>query len=178
MEHTRSATRRHPKYGTPIYVNQPVIFITIAGLLASEKEGVMRTSRAVDIQKPQRGGRYLRPFTVPESWDGREIYIEFDGVDSFFYLWINGKYVGFSKNSRNAARFDITPMSTSPVRENMLAVEVYRSSDGSFLEDSRICSACPVFFRSVLGISPPRCRSATWWRTHSDQRLQGRSSQA
>ena len=49
-----------------------------------------------------------REFTIPEDWDGKEIFINFDGVDSFFYLWINGQYVGFSKNSRNTASFNIT----------------------------------------------------------------------
>lgn len=54
-------------------------------------------------------GSYRRTFTIPNNWRNRLIYIQFDGVDSFFYLWINGRYVGFSKNSRNAARFNITP---------------------------------------------------------------------
>ena len=53
-------------------------------------------------------GSYRRTFTLPSTWKNDEILIEFDGVDSFFYLWINGQYVGFSKNSRDAARFDIT----------------------------------------------------------------------
>ena len=77
-------------------------------------------------------GSYLRTFRVPQSWRGREVYICFDGVDSFFYLWVNGRYVGFSKNSRNAARFDITPYLHEG--DNTVAVEVYRNSDGSFLE--------------------------------------------
>ena len=61
------------------------------------------------------------------------MYINFDGVDSFFYLWINGKYVGFSKNSRTLAQFDITPY-LNKKGENVVALEVYRNSDGSFLE--------------------------------------------
>ena len=72
--------------------------------------------------------------------------MEFDGVDSFFYLWINGRYVGFSKNSRNAARFDITPYLVKG--ENKVAVEVYRSSDGSFLEAQDMVRL-PGIFRSV-----------------------------
>ena len=77
-------------------------------------------------------GSYRRTFTIPDNWNGREIYINFDGVDSFFYLWINGSYIGFSKNSRNTATFDITDFVVKG--ENSVAVEVYRSSDGSFLE--------------------------------------------
>lgn len=77
-------------------------------------------------------GSYRRDFEVPANWDGREVFINFDGVDSFFYLWINGKYVGFSKNSRNPAEFNITRF-LKPGK-NVVAAEVYRFSDGSYLE--------------------------------------------
>jgi len=76
-------------------------------------------------------GSYRRDFDIPQDWDGREVFINFDGVDSFFYLWINGQYVGFSKNSRNTASFNITPYLQKG--KNTVAAEVYRSSDGSFL---------------------------------------------
>lgn len=78
-------------------------------------------------------GSYRRTFSIPKEWQGRKIYLNFGGVDSFFYLWINGLYVGYSKNSRNIASFDITPY-LSHSSENTVAVEVYRSSDGSFRE--------------------------------------------
>ena len=58
--------------------------------------------------------------------------MNFDGVDAFFYLYVNGKHVGFSKNSRNLAQFNITDYLVKG--ENKLAVEVYRNCDGSFLE--------------------------------------------
>lgn len=144
------------KYGTPIYVNQPVIF---QHSLAVDdwRGGVMRTppQNWPTYKDRNEVGQYLRPFTIPASWDGREIYIEFQGVDSFFYLWINGKYVGFSKNSRNAARFDITPYVNKSGKENMLAVEVYRSSDGSFLESQDMFRLSGIF-RSVGILSTPK----------------------
>ncbi len=145
------------KYGTPIYVNQPVIFYHDRRVVGDWKEGVMRTppENWSTFKNRNEVGQYLRPFTVPESWNGREVYIEFDGVDSFFYLWVNGKYVGFSKNSRNAARFDITPYINKPGQENMLAVEVYRSSDGSFLE-AQDMFRLPGIFRSVGILSTPK----------------------
>lgn len=145
------------KYGTPIYVNQPVIFYHDRKVVGDWKGGVMRTppENWTTFRNRNEVGQYLRPFTVPATWDGREIYIEFDGVDSFFYLWINGKYVGFSKNSRNAARFDITPYINKPGEENMLAVEVYRSSDGSFLE-AQDMFRLPGIFRSVGILSTPK----------------------
>lgn len=145
------------KYGTPIYVNQPVIFYHNRSVVGDWKGGVMRTppENWTTYRNRNEVGQYLRQFTVPKTWNGREIYIEFDGVDSFFYLWINGKYVGFSKNSRNAARFDITPYVNRPGEENTLAVEVYRSSDGSFLE-SQDMFRLPGIFRSVGLLSTPK----------------------
>ena len=121
------------KYGVPIYVNQPVIFQHKVAV-DDWRGGVMRTppENWTTYKDRNEVGSYRRTFTVPAGWEGREIYINFDGVDSFFYLWINGKYVGFSKNSRNTATFDITDLVVKG--ENTVAVEVYRSSDGSFLE--------------------------------------------
>ena len=90
------------KYGVPIYVNQKVIF-QHAVKIDDWKGGVMREPNKDWIIYTYRDevGSYKRTFDVPKNWDGRDIYMNFDGVDSFFYLWINGKYVGFSKNSRN-----------------------------------------------------------------------------
>ncbi|MGN1257161.1 MAG: sugar-binding domain-containing protein, partial [Bacteroidaceae bacterium] len=122
------------KWGVPIYVNQPVIFYHEVKV-DDWKEGVMREPkdhRFTTFKHRNEVGSYRRSFTIPKEWKGRHIYLNFDGVDSFFYLWINGQYVGFSKNSRNTASFDIT--SYLKKGENTLAVEVYRSSDGSFLE--------------------------------------------
>ncbi len=78
-------------------------------------------------------GSYRREFEVPKAWDGRETYIVFDGVDSAFYLWINGEKVGYSQGSRTPAEFNITKY-LKPGK-NLLAAEVYRWCDGSYLED-------------------------------------------
>lgn len=122
------------KWGVPVYVNQPVIFYHEVKE-GDWKEGVMRQpkdERYTTYRHRNEVGSYRRTFTVPKEWKGRHIYINFDGVDSFFYLWINGRYVGFCKNSRNTASFDVTPYLQKG--ENTVAVEVYRNSDGSFLE--------------------------------------------
>ena len=97
------------KYGTPIYVNQPVIFKHSVAV-GDWKGGVMREPAKHHTTYKNRNevGSYRRNFTVPAEWKGRQVYLNFDGVDPFFYLWINGKYVGFSKNSRNLAAFNIT----------------------------------------------------------------------
>ena len=142
------------KYGTPIYVNQPVIFYHEVKK-DDWKEGVMRTppTNWTTYEYRNEVGSYRRNFTIPKTWKGQELFIEFDGVDSFFYLWINSKYVGFSKNSRDIARFDITPY--AHVGENTIAVEVYRNSDGSFLE-AQDMFRLPGIYRSVSVYATPK----------------------
>ena len=143
------------KYGVPIYVNQKVIFEHQVAV-DDWRGGVMRKPRNPQWtvnEYPNEVGSYRRTFTVPADWNGRIVYINFDGVDSFFYLWINGHYVGFSKNSRNTASFDITPY-LNKKGENVVAVEVYRNSDGSFLE-AQDMFRLPGIFRSTYLTSVP-----------------------
>ena len=142
------------KYGVPIYVNQPVIFYHQVRE-GDWKGGVMREPPHNWTTYAYRNevGSYRRTFHVPQKWDGREVFINFDGVDSFFYLWINGHYVGFSKNSRDAATFDITPWIKTG--ENQVSVEVYRNSDGSFLE-AQDMFRLPGIFRTVSLYSTPK----------------------
>lgn len=143
------------KYGVPIYCNQPVIFKHKVAV-DDWRGGVMREPDSTWTTYRYRNevGSYRREFTVPAGWKGRETYINFDGVDSFFYLWVNGKYVGFSKNSRNTASFNISGY-LNPHGENVVAVEVYRNSDGSFLE-AQDMFRLPGIFRSVYLTSRPR----------------------
>ena len=143
------------KYGVPIYVNQPVIFYHEVKE-GDWREGVMRQPKDqhwTTCKYPNEVGSYRRTFTVPNAWKGREVLINFDGVDSFFYLWINGKYVGFSKNSRNTASFNITPY-LNKKGENVVAVEVYRSSDGSFLEAQDMFRLPGIFRSTYLTLVP------------------------
>lgn len=142
------------KYGTPIYLNQRVPFYHEVKV-DDWKGGVMRTPPKDYTTYKHRNevGSYRRTFSVPTEWEGKEVYINFDGVDSFFYLWINGKYVGFSKNSRNKAAFDISPYLVKG--ENVVAVEVYRHNDGTFLE-SQDMFRLPGIFRSVSLSAKPK----------------------
>ena len=78
-------------------------------------------------------GSYRTTFTIPEEWKNKKIILHFGGVKSAFYVWINGKKAGYSQGSMTPAEFDITPFLNSG--KNNLAVEVYRWSDGSYLED-------------------------------------------
>jgi beta-galactosidase len=78
-------------------------------------------------------GSYKRNFKIPSGWKEKEIFLHFGAVSSFFYVWVNEQLVGFSKDSKTPAEFDITKY----IRKgsNSLSVEVYRWSDGSYLED-------------------------------------------
>lgn len=78
-------------------------------------------------------GHYVTEFTVPASWEGRNVYINFGAVKSAFYLWINGNFVGYSEDSKTQAEFDITPF-LNKKGGNVLAMRVYRFSNGSYLE--------------------------------------------
>ncbi len=95
-------------------------------------------------------GSYKRTFTLNKALKGRETFIFFEGVESAFYLWVNGKQVGYSQGSRTPAEFRITDFLKDG--ENELAVEVYRWSDGSYLEDQDFWRLSGIF-RDVKLIS-------------------------
>ena len=78
-------------------------------------------------------GSYVKYITLPVGWENRPVHICFDGVESCFYLWINGDFVGMSKDSFTPARFDITPYLKEG--ENKIALRVYKWCDSSWLED-------------------------------------------
>jgi beta-galactosidase len=116
-------------YGIPIYVNQPYEF-----------PGEPNPPFVPHDYNPV--GSYRTWFTIPENWDGREIFIHFGAVKSAFYIWVNGEKVGYSQGAKLPAEFNITPYLKEG--ENLLALEVYRWSDGTYLE-------CQDFWR-VSGI--------------------------
>lgn len=97
-------------------------------------------------------GSYQRTFTVPANWDGRQTFISFQGVESAFYVWVNGEKVGYSEDSFTAKDFNITPYLKAG--ENKLSVEVYRWSDGSWLEDQDFLRLSGIF-RDVYLFSTP-----------------------
>ncbi len=105
-------------YSTPIYVNQPYPFIKNPPYIQAHDNPV---------------GHYRRSFIIDESWQGKDVTIHFGAVKSAFYLWVNGKKVGYSQGSKTPAEFDITPYIS--IGENSIALQVFRWSDGSYLED-------------------------------------------
>src|SRR5262245_13037187 len=128
-------------YDVPVYSNQAYLFKRDWPRVMGEPPRHFTT-----FVNRNPVGSYRRDFEIPASWKGREVFINFDGVDSFFYLWINGRYVGFSKDSRSPAEFNITRF-LKPGR-NVVAAEVYRFSDGSYLECQDMWRLSGIF-RSV-----------------------------
>ena len=90
---------------------------------------------------------------MPERWDGRRVFLLFEGVDSAFHVWVNGHEIGYSQDSRLPAEFDVTPYLLPG--ENLLAVRVYRWSDGSWLEDQDFWRLSGIFRDVYLWSAPP-----------------------
>jgi len=126
-------------YGIPIYVNVKYPFVIV------NPPYIPHDNNPV--------GSYRRNFNIPANWDSREIFIHFNGVKSAFYIWVNGKKVGYSQGSMTPAEFNLTPYLKKG--ENVLAVEVYRWSDGSYLEDQDMWRLSGIF-RDVYLFSTPK----------------------
>ena len=126
-------------YGTPIYVNHPYEFSTspIANNsdIYSGSKDVSKYPNPPEIPHNNTPvGQYRRKFTVPENWKGRKILIHLGAVKSAFYIWVNGQKVGYSEDAKLEAEFDISKYVKYSAVENTIALEVYRFSDGSYLE--------------------------------------------
>jgi len=126
-------------YGVPIYVNVKYPFVKV------DPPNIPNDNNPV--------GSYRKKFTIPDNWNGKEIFIHFDGVRSAFYIWVNGKKVGYSQGSMTPAEFNLTPYLKKG--ENVLAVEVYRWCDGSYMEDQDMWRLSGIY-RDVYLFSTPK----------------------
>ncbi len=115
-------------YGTPIYLNSRYPFKVDPPRVMGTPPDSFTTH---DARNPV--GSYRRTVTVPESWDDRHVFLQFEGADAALFLWVNGERVGYSQGSRTPAVFDVTKHLQEG--ENVIAAQVYRFSDGSYLED-------------------------------------------
>ncbi|MEV3856452.1 glycoside hydrolase family 2 TIM barrel-domain containing protein [Streptomyces sp. NPDC050095] len=97
-------------------------------------------------------GQYRRSFTLPKGWAGRRTFLHFEGVKSAHYVWVNGQLAGYHEDSYTPAEYDITPYLKDGT--NQVAVEVYRYSDGDWLEDQDMIRLSGIF-RSVYLFSTP-----------------------
>ena len=98
-------------------------------------------------------GSYRREIDVPASWAGREILAHFGPVTSNIYLWVNGKFVGYSEDSKLECEFDLTKYLV-PGKKNLIAFQVFRWCDGSYLEDQDFFRFCGVARDSYLYSRP------------------------
>lgn len=127
-------------YGVPAYTNVTYPFAKNPPTVMGEPPQFYSN---FPLENRNQVGSYRHKFTLPENWKGRHTFIVFGAVDSAFYLWINGKKVGYSQDSRTPAEFDITPYLQDG--ENVLAAEVYQYSDGSYLEDQDMFRLSGIF---------------------------------
>ncbi len=98
-------------------------------------------------------GCYRKPFTCPSRWSGKRVMIHFDGVDSYFELYLNGSFIGCSKVAHMPAEFDLTGRLRAG--ENLLAVKVFQWSDGAYLEDQDFWRVHGIFREVCLIADEP-----------------------
>ncbi|HED65935.1 MAG TPA: DUF4981 domain-containing protein [Planctomycetes bacterium] len=142
-------------HGTPIYTNVTYPFHRDPPRVMGEVPESWTKHRL-----PNPVGSYRRTFELPGGWDGREVFLHFDGVQSAFYLWVNGEEVGYSQGSMTPAEFRITPYLRPG--ENVVAAQVYRWSDGSYLEDQDFWRLSGIF-RDVYLFSTPKLHIADFF---------------
>lgn len=111
-------------YGTPIYVNETYEFDD--PMFEFKKDPPFVPHKYNEV------GSYKRNFTIPKDWKGRRVIFVCEGATSFYYLWINGEFVGYNQGSKTPAEWNITDKLVDG--ENVVAMEVYRWSAGSYLE--------------------------------------------
>ena len=110
-------------YGDPLYVNIGYCW----------KGQFENNPPYVPVEK-NHVGQYRNSFTVPADWNGKQIILHFGSATSNIRVWINGKEVGYSQDSKLEARFDVTRF-VKPGEENLFAFEIFRWCDGTYLED-------------------------------------------
>lgn len=135
-------------FGTPIYTNSTYPFKRDPPKVTSEPEKYFTSY----LQRNPVGS-YSTTFTIAENWNNKQVFINFGGVLSAMYIWVNGQKVGYSENSMCPAEFDITKYIHKG--ENKLSVEVYRWCDGSYLEDQDMWRLSGIF-RDVDLIARPK----------------------
>lgn len=141
-------------YGTPIYTNEVYPF----------------PNNPPFIRRMNPVGSYFRKFSVPEGWNDQQVILHFGGVSSAFYVWVNGVMVGYSEDSCLPAEFDVTEKLRKG--ENTLAVQVFRWSDGSYLEDQDHWRMSGIQREVKLLAQPKVCINDFFVRTKFDENLE------
>lgn len=115
-------------------------------------------------------GLYRRSFDLPQAWSGRQILLTFEGVDSAFYAWVNGQWVGYSQGAHMPSEFNITHLLHPG--QNWLAVQVFQWSDGSYLEDQDMWRMSGIFRDVHLAAVPQVALRDVRLRTRLDVQYQ------
>ena len=134
-------------YGKPIYSNVNYPFQKDEPRVTSEPP-----VEYFSYENRNPVGSYVTTFEVTPAMKGKRFYLHFEGVKSAMYLWVNGEKVGYSQNSMSPAEFDVTDFVRTGT--NRLAVEVYRWSDGSYLEDQDMWRLSGIFRPVELWVRP------------------------
>lgn len=134
-------------YGTPHYSNVDFPFKVNPPYVMGEPP-----KNFVAYKERNPVGSYVTTLDVNPQWNRGAMFLRFDGVDAGFYLWINGKYVGYSEDSYTGVEFNVTPFLTPG--KNKIAVECYRFTDGSYLEDQDFFRFSGIFRDVTLFTTP------------------------
>ncbi len=135
-------------YGTPLYVNTTYPFKPNPPFVMEP-----HSADALTAREPNPVSSYRRDFTIPADWKDKEVAVNFYGAASAFYIWVNGEKVGYSQGGRTTAEFKLNPYLKDG--NNTIAVELYRHSDGSYLECQDFWRLSGIF-RSVELIAKPK----------------------
>ncbi|HHW48387.1 MAG TPA: DUF4981 domain-containing protein [Clostridiaceae bacterium] len=150
-------------FGKPIYTNfvYPWDYFSKGKhmIYPHNEEGVRGIPNPPFIPEENPVGCYLRKFNIPKEWLDREIFIHFKGVETAYYLWINGKEVGYSQDSKLPSEFNITNFIKEG--ENTVAVQVMRFADSTYLEDQDYWHLSGIY-RSVYLYAKPKARIVDW----------------
>ncbi len=142
-------------YGTPIYSNEEYPFRVNPPSVTSEPP-----KHWTAYKERNSVGSYRRTFTLPENFSKGKVYLRFDGVESAYFVWINGTIIGYSEDSFTAGEYDVT--AALKPGENVIAVQVYRWSDGSYLEDQDFWRLAGIF-RDVTLFTTPAVQVRDVW---------------
>ena len=151
-------------YGTPIYASAGYTFKIEPPYVTKEPK-----QKYTSYTERNPTGQYKRSFTLPRDWTGGQVFLRFEGVMSAFYVWINGKRVGYSQGSMEPSEFNVTRYVKQG--QNEISIEVYKYSDGSYLEDQDFWRFGGIHRDVTLYYTPnTRLRDYSIRTIHNDKR--------
>lgn len=145
-------------YGIPIYVNHQYEFSDYKAMIADDMklvDGIYPANPGKVPHSYNPVGSYAREFTIPNDWDGKEIFLQIGAMKSGGFVWLNGRYIGYSQGSKLPAEFNIT--AAAKPGKNKIALQIFRWTDGSYLEAQDFWRISGIE-RSVYVYAQPKLR--------------------